>query len=929
MEPKGDLHAASTYINNVLLARGLVKSGRPINFANPESEEGGVTTTMARIINLVNDLVSRRDREAEHRENLATTIRTLRAEDSYKTVEITSELSRSLALAEAQERALKSNISGAEATIRGLKDQVQRMKTTVQQVRSQCANDIRKRDLELQKLKAHLADRQRGKREGLGVTTININPAASQSSRTRYFSGGEGVHDPGYSLKQETNEFLTQLCQTLSDENDSLILLARNTVHTLKELQGLSSGEDTGAGKGYSHGTGSMLTQRPTHGVPAVASLPASCEELSGEMDQVLLHLRTLLTNPSFVPLEEVEARDEEIGRLREGWEKMESRWRQAVTMMDGWHKRIAHGGDSVRAEELRMGLKLDVQIESRSSRVRDGDRDVAMHSPIFEDQEEEENEYDEVDEMEELTSSQEAVEPPPEQHPQPSPSRALKERSDNVVSAGRPSRKEVALSEKSCESPRNPRPEDDDTMPIKAHQSDAVTRRPSRKRVEPKGPRPAPSRMSVHQKLAAAESEARAAEQARREQESRKRSRGVKALIPSLSPSCVFQQLKMPDTYAGWVAHDPKNPLIYESFTPKPFEETDIEVQISHCGICGSDVHTIRSGWAPADYPCVVGHEIVGTAIRVGSKVRPSPDGHLIKVGDRVGSKVRPSPDGHLIKVGDRVGIGAQCSSCLRPDCEACSDNEESYCPKIVGTYNSRFPDGSKAYGGYANRWRGPGHFVFAIPGDLGSAEAAPLLCGGVTVFAPLRRFGAGPGKKVGIVGIGGLGHMGILFARALGSDSVVAISRSSAKKADATGPGGLGADSFIATGEDKNWARKYSRSLDLIICTVSGENMPLSGYLRLLKRNGVFVQVGAPEEPLPALRAFSLIQKGVKVTGSNIGSPEDIRAMLKLAAEKGVKPWVQTRPMQEVNLALEEMHEGKARYRYVLENSGKVGKL
>ncbi|KAI9366992.1 chaperonin 10-like protein [Aspergillus egyptiacus] len=359
-----------------------------------------------------------------------------------------------------------------------------------------------------------------------------------------------------------------------------------------------------------------------------------------------------------------------------------------------------------------------------------------------------------------------------------------------------------------------------------------------------------------------------------------------------------------MPDTYTGWVAHDPKSPLTHTTFNPKPFEETDVEVQISHCGICGSDIHTIRSGWAPTDYPCVVGHEIVGTAIRVGANVKPDPS---------TGRKIQP---------GDRVGIGAQCSSCLRPDCEACADNEESYCPRTVGTYNSRFPDGSKAYGGYANRWRGPGHFVFLIPDELSSAEAAPLLCGGVTVFAPLRRFGAGPGKSVGIVGIGGLGHMGVLFAKAMGCDSVIAISRSSAKKADAMGPNGLGADGFIATGEDKTWAKKSARSLDLIICTVSGENMPLSGYLRLLKRNGVFVQVGAPEEPLPALRAFSLIQKGVKVTGSNIGSPQDIRAMLKLAAEKGVRPWVQRRPMEEVNVALAEMHEGKARYRYVLEN-------
>lgn len=397
--------------------------------------------------------------------------RELRLQEKLQTKK--SELSRSLALGEAQERSFKSNMSTAESTIRGLKDQVQRMKTTVQQVRSQCANDIRKRDLELQKLKAHLADRQRGKRDGMGVTTININPATGQSSR-KYLAGGEGVHDPGYSLKQETNEFLTQLCQTLSDENDTLISLARNTVYTLKEVQGLSE-EEAAAEDGHSTST----AQRSTND-PAVTNLPASCEELSGEMDQVLEHLRTLLTNPSFVPLEEVEVRDEEIQRLREGWEKMESRWRQAVTMMDGWHKRIAHGGGSIRAEELRMGLKLDVHVDSSQSRAKDGD--VAMHSPIYEDQEDEENEED----MAEAPPSREdtALE-----EPQPSPSRALKERTDNTVSSGNSGREEPSDNDR--KSPRKQRIEEDDTMPVKAHQSNAVTRRPSRKRVEPKGPRP------------------------------------------------------------------------------------------------------------------------------------------------------------------------------------------------------------------------------------------------------------------------------------------------------------------------------------------------------------------------------------------------------------------------------------------------------
>ncbi|KAE8351866.1 Afadin and alpha-actinin-binding-domain-containing protein [Aspergillus coremiiformis] len=538
MEPH-NLQAASTYINNVLLARGLLKSGRPIDFAQPENEEGGTGAAMARVINLVNDLVLRRDREAEHRENLATTIRALRAEDSQKTLEIeklkakAAELTRSVALAEAQERAQKANAASIDATVRQLKDQVQRMKTTIQQVRAQCANDIRKRDLEMQRLKSHLAERQRGKREGLGVTTININPAVDRSTKFKLQSGGENVNDPGYSLRQETNDFLTELCQNLSDENDTLIMLARNTVQTLKDLQGLPHSEED---EEYSNGA-SIGTQKSSHG--PVTTLPASCEELSNQMDRVLDHLRTLLTNPSFVPLEEVEVRDEEINRLREGWEKMESRWEQAVTMMDGWHKRIADGGGSVQAEELRMGMRLDL------CDLTTAEEEPQMQSPIYEDQEvEEEEEEEEAPDM----VSQETVEAPPtcEERSQKSSDRALKERSDNVRPARLP--RKVSFTPGLQGSPCEPSGEDD-TLPIKAHQSETVTRRSSRRKPgvqtshqpisqssRPQEPRKpglmkehgvrSQTRMSVSQKLAAAESEARAAEHGRKDSESRKRGR-------------------------------------------------------------------------------------------------------------------------------------------------------------------------------------------------------------------------------------------------------------------------------------------------------------------------------------------------------------------------------------------------------------------
>lgn len=236
-----------------------------------------------------------------------------------------------------------------------------------------------------------------------------------------------------------------------------------------------------------------------------------------------------------------------------------------------------------------------------------------------------------------------------------------------------------------------------------------------------------------------------------------------------------------------------------------------------------------------------------------------------------------------------------------------------------MIGTYNGKYSDGSKSYGGYADYWRGPSHFVFKIPDAIPSEEAAPMLCGGITTFLPLAKNGAGPGKKIGIVGIGGLGHFGLLFAKALGCDRVVAISRGSEKKADAMK---MGADEFIATSEDKDWATHHAQSLDLIVSTVSSPKMPLMEYLQLLRVNGQFIQVGAPEDAIPAFNAFALIAKSVKIGGSAIGSPSEIRHMLDLAAKKGIHPWVQKRSLNDANKTIVDMTAGKARYRYILVN-------
>ncbi|EXJ77783.1 hypothetical protein A1O3_10012 [Capronia epimyces CBS 606.96] len=350
---------------------------------------------------------------------------------------------------------------------------------------------------------------------------------------------------------------------------------------------------------------------------------------------------------------------------------------------------------------------------------------------------------------------------------------------------------------------------------------------------------------------------------------------------------------------FQGWLGLDPesvKGKMVWQEYEPKPFDDNDVDIKITHCGICGSDIHTLRSGWGASDYPVCVGHEIVGHAVRVGSKVKG-------------------------IKVGDRVGVGAQSGSCLNQhgDCEACADGLEQHCPKNVGTYNSRWPDGSKAYGGYADYWRGSAEFVLKIPDAIPSDEAAPMLCGGITAFSPLTQHGAGPGKKVGIVGIGGLGHFGIMGAKALGCDKIVAISRTSGKKDDALK---MGATDFIATDESDSWAADHAGSLDLIVSTVSSPKMPLPQYLQLLKLNGVFVQVGAPEDIVPGFNMFALIAKRVTITGSMIGSPKEIQQMLDLFAEKGVHTWNNNVPMTEANKAVVDMVDGKARYRYVLVN-------
>ncbi|KAF2839207.1 hypothetical protein M501DRAFT_934233 [Patellaria atrata CBS 101060] len=373
-----NLKTASTYINNLLLARGLLRNGKSIEFARPSKGDGGTEATMAQIINLVHDMILRRDREQDQRESLAQTLRSLRSDATKSTVALerlqtrNEDLARQLSLAQSQERAARAALRTAESTARSLREDMLRQKTTVQQVRTACANDIRKRDVQIQRLKSHLTAQQRGNKSGLVGASITINPGSNGMNGQGMIREGEnnGVDDVGYNLKQETTEFLTQLSQSLSDENDNLIGLARSTIITLRELQGMPENVQRAEIVNEAQSTdeeGNMIQ-----------ALPTSYEALSTDMDSVLENLKTLLTNPNFVSMDEVEVRDEEITRLREGWVKMESRWEDALALMEGWRKRMMDGGDTVNLDELKIGLGLSAGLDrigtasGRSQRVDD-----------------------------------------------------------------------------------------------------------------------------------------------------------------------------------------------------------------------------------------------------------------------------------------------------------------------------------------------------------------------------------------------------------------------------------------------------------------------------------------------------------------------------------------------------------------------------
>lgn len=344
------LRTASTYLNNLLLSRGLLRNGEPVDFVKPSKE------SRAQIINLVHDLILREDRDKDQREHVANTLRQLRSEDARKTHEIerlqarSEESARATAQAQQSERTANAEVKKVEKAMKALQDQATKLKTTLAQVRTQCANDVKKRDLELARLKTHLQGQQRGTRVGMAAPSMT-------ATRKQTADSPHNVHDPTYSLKQETTEFLTQLSQSLSDENDGLITLIRTALGTMHDLLGTQQQHPDSA-------IGSMGSDQDKQksGTSLLQAPPTSYEVLAADLENTLEHLKTILTNPNFVSLEEfekeVETRDEEIESLREGWEHMEQRWLEVLGMMQGWVKRM-NTGDTINMDDLRKGMGL------------------------------------------------------------------------------------------------------------------------------------------------------------------------------------------------------------------------------------------------------------------------------------------------------------------------------------------------------------------------------------------------------------------------------------------------------------------------------------------------------------------------------------------------------------------------------------------
>ncbi|WP_055614191.1 NAD(P)-dependent alcohol dehydrogenase [Streptomyces phaeochromogenes] len=340
--------------------------------------------------------------------------------------------------------------------------------------------------------------------------------------------------------------------------------------------------------------------------------------------------------------------------------------------------------------------------------------------------------------------------------------------------------------------------------------------------------------------------------------------------------------------TVAAYAAPAAKAPLERTTIERRPVGEHDVLIEIKFAGICHSDIHQAREGWGEAIFPMVPGHEIAGIVTEVGPGVTK-------------------------FAAGDRVGVGCMVDSCR--ECENCEAGLEQYCTRgNVGTYNAIGKDGEPTYGGYSTHIVVDEAFTVRIPEGLALDEAAPLLCAGITTYSPLKHWNAGPGKKVAVVGMGGLGHMGVKIAHALGAE-VTVLSQSLRKKDDGLK---LGADHYYAT-SDPNTFKELRGSFDLILSTVSAP-LDLDTFLSLLKTDGAFVNVGAPEEPV-SLNLFSVIGGRKTLAGSGIGGIQETQEMLDFCAEHGFGAEIELISAGEINEAYERVLNSDVRYRFVID--------
>ena len=337
---------------------------------------------------------------------------------------------------------------------------------------------------------------------------------------------------------------------------------------------------------------------------------------------------------------------------------------------------------------------------------------------------------------------------------------------------------------------------------------------------------------------------------------------------------------------YAAQSATTPLGPFSFERREPLP---QDVQIEILYCGVCHSDLHTARNEWNNTTYPNVPGHEIVGRVTAVGSNVK-------------------------RFKVGDVAAVGCLVDSCRQ--CPSCKAGDEQYCEVgWTGTYNS--PDvhlGGMTYGGYSSHIVVDQDFVLNVPKNLDLKGAAPLLCAGITTYSPLRHWKVGPGQKVGVVGLGGLGHMGVKIANAMGAH-VVLFTTSPNKKEDALR---LGAKEVIVT-KDPAEMEKHVNSFDFILDCVSADHN-VNAYLNLLKRDGTLCLVGAPEKPLP-VESFAVIFKRRQFAGSLIGGIKETQEMLDFCGKHNLVSDVEVIPIQKINEAYERMLKSDVKYRFVID--------